>query len=222
MAEAFVFCLIVSIFLGVIAVVAIIHTVTKKKATDHIRLFGEEIGVNVIGGEPFFKSIQWLSFLKKPTRVSGDYKGGAIEVWHFSRSSGKSSHPYIGLKLRLDNKRKLSFQFHKEGLFSKIGKTFGMQDVSVGDAQFDKTFIVKSNDPEFIRAALLPEIMEKFYDAFEQHGAKGTIKLKGNEIYYEEGGRIRSDESRARFAALIDLCADLRETVYVYNEASEL
>jgi hypothetical protein len=218
MAEAFIFFFIVSIFLTVIAVLVTIHTVTKSKGTDHLRLLGEEIGIDVTGGEPYFPSIQWLSFLKKPTRVNGDYRGGTTEIWHFSRGNGKSSSPYIGLKLRLENRRKLSFQFNKEGFFSKIGKTFGMQDVKVGDVEFDKTFIVKCSDPEFIQAALLPEIMEKFHKAFEQLGAKGTIKLKDNEIYYEEGGRIRSDESRARFAALVDLCADLRETVAVYNE----
>lgn len=82
-------------------------------------------------------------------------------------------------------------------------------------------FIIKCSDPEFIRMALLPEIMEKFYDTFEAHGAKGTLKLKDNELYYEEGGRIRSEAVRERFVALIDLCTDLRETVSVYGAAFE-
>lgn len=217
MTGAFIFFTIVSLFLSVVLVIVFMG-LKSKNGTDHLRLLGEQLGVNVIGGEPFFKSIQWLSFIKRPTKVSGDYRGGLLEVWHFSRSSGKSSHPYIGVRMSLDNQRDLSFQFHEEGIFSKIGKTFGMQDVSVGDERFDKTFIVKCSDPDYIRMALLREIMDKFYCTFEEHGARGTIKLKGNEIYYEEGGRIRSDELRNRFAVLIDLCADLRETVAVYNE----
>ena len=201
-------------FLGIV-VVAIRKS---SNGADHIRLLGETLGVDVVGGEPFFESIQWLSFIKKPTKVSGTYRGGTLEVWHFTRGSGKNSSPYIGMKVGLENRRDLSFKIYKEGFFSKIGKTFGMQDVRVGNTAFDKTFIVKCSDPDFIRTALLPEIMEKFFVAFEQHGAKGTIQLEGDEIYYEEGGRIRSEANRARFVALVDLCVDLRETVNVYNE----
>ena len=46
----------------------------------------------------------------------------------------------------------------------------------------DKT-ITKRSDAAFSRTALLPEIMEKFFNADQQGGAKGTIQLKGDEIY---------------------------------------
>lgn len=199
------------------ALLVLFVVIKNMDSTNHLRLLGEELGVTVVGGAPYFKSIGWLSFIKRPTKVLGDYQEGSLEVWHFSRSSGKSSHPYTGVRLGLNNPRGLTFQFYKEGFFSKIGKTFGMQDVSVGDARFDKNFIVKCSDPDFIRVALLPEIIDKFYHTFEEHGAKGTIALKDNEIYYEEGGHIRSEENRAQFVALINLCADLRETAYIYN-----
>jgi len=199
-------------FVGSIAVAA------TRSRTDHIRLLGEDMGITVVGGEPVFKSAGWLSFLKKPTRLAGDYRGGRVELWHFSRSSGKSSTPYIGLRLYVDNPRGLSFQIYKEGVFSKIGKTFGMEDIEVGDPRFDKEFVVKCSDPGFIQAALLPEIKERCYEVFERHGARGTIKLRENEIYYEENGRLNRDARRGRFEALINLCADLRDTVYVYNQ----
>jgi hypothetical protein len=204
-------------FIGFI-MVGIFIAIKKANGTNHLRLLGETLNVQVVGGDPFFKSIRWLSFIRRPTRVSGDYRGNSLEVWHFTRGSGKNSSPYIGVRLGLNNQRDLSFKFYKEGLFSKIGKTFGMQDVPVGDADFDKTFVVKCSDPDFIRTALLPEIKEKFYHAFVHHGAKGTLQLEGNKLYYEEGGRIRSEAIRSRFVSVIDLCADLRETVHVYND----
>lgn len=156
--------------------------------------------------------------MKRPTRVQGDYRGGSLVIWHFSRRSGKSSHPYIGLRLGLENPRNLSFNIYREGFFSKIDKTFGMEDVQVGDAEFDQRFIVKCSDPVFIRMALLPETREKFIKVFEAHKASGSFTLKENEIYYEQSGRIRSDECRTRFVAISDLCADLREMVSVYQE----
>lgn len=155
--------------------------------------------------------------LEKATEVSGDYRGGPLKIWHFTRGSGKNSTPYIGMRLGVNNPRGLTFKFHEEGFLSGIGKTFGMEDVQVGDSRFDDEFIVKCSDPEFIRMALLPEIKERFYQAYEAHKAHGLIKLEEDELYYEEDGRIRSEEVRARFTAVLDLCVDLRETVNVYS-----
>ncbi|NBB79262.1 MAG: hypothetical protein GVY36_07435 [Verrucomicrobia bacterium] len=208
----------VAIFVGGMIIALVTSAKRLKTSGYHLRALGTQLNLDVIGGEPFFKSIPWLAFITKPIRIDGVYRDAPVKVWHFSRGSGRSSTPYIGLKMQISNPRGLSFQFSKEGFFSKVGKTLGMQDIEVGDTRFDRTFIVKCSDPYFIRTALLPEIKEKFYHAFEELGARGTIKLESSEIYYEESGRIRSEKVRERFAALIGLCADLRDTVSVYSE----
>jgi len=37
------------------------------------------------------------------------------------------------------------FTVHRKGIFSDIGKWFGMQDIEIGDEAFDRDFILKSN-----------------------------------------------------------------------------
>ena len=99
------------IAVSVCVFIAVIVTLVKRMdGTDHLRLLGEQLGVHVTGGEPFFKSIKWLSFIKKPTRVFGDYRGVPIEVWHFTRGSGKNRTTFKEM-MRLDIKysRQLSF-----------------------------------------------------------------------------------------------------------------
>ena len=44
------------------------------------------------------------------------------------------------------------FTIYRKGLFSEIGKWFGMQDIGVGDPAFDEAFIIKGNDERKVRA----------------------------------------------------------------------
>ena len=37
------------------------------------------------------------------------------------------------------------FTVYRKGIFSDIGKWFGMQDIEIGDEDFDRDFILKSN-----------------------------------------------------------------------------
>jgi hypothetical protein len=45
-------------------------------------------------------------------------------------------------------------QVYKEGFFSSLGKSLGGQDLEIGDAAFDKAFIIKSNSEEVMRDLL--------------------------------------------------------------------
>ena len=43
------------------------------------------------------------------------------------------------------------FTAYRKGLFSELGKLLGMQDIEVGDPQFDEAFIVKGSDEAKVR-----------------------------------------------------------------------
>jgi sensor c-di-GMP phosphodiesterase-like protein len=38
------------------------------------------------------------------------------------------------------------FAIYRKGFFSDLGKLMGMQDIEVGDPEFDEAFIIKGND----------------------------------------------------------------------------
>lgn len=58
------------------------------------------------------------------------------------------------IKSTLPTAEGYSFDMHHQGLLEEIGKFFGMQDVEVGDPEFDKNVIVKTNDEEQTRQLL--------------------------------------------------------------------
>lgn len=49
------------------------------------------------------------------------------------------------------NPDQFRFAIHEEGFFDDLGKFFGMQDVEIGYPEFDKAFIIKTNDESRVR-----------------------------------------------------------------------
>ena len=43
------------------------------------------------------------------------------------------------------------FTIYRKGFFSDLGKLLGMQDIEVGDPEFDEAFIIKGNDESKVR-----------------------------------------------------------------------
>jgi hypothetical protein len=44
------------------------------------------------------------------------------------------------------NPEGFQFTIYRKGLFSNLGKLLGMQDIEIGDPEFDEAFVVKGND----------------------------------------------------------------------------
>lgn len=121
------------------------------------------------------------------------------------------------LRVAVTNPTGLKLGFSRESILAKIGKPLGMQDIRTGDERFDKLLIVKCSDPDFIHAALLPEIKQRFYEVWEEHKAQGSIKLERDGLVYDEVGKINNDVACNRFAAVAELMCDLGGIVQFYN-----
>ena len=82
----------------------------------------------------------------------------------YTQSTGKSSTTYTRLRVPFVNKNKLKFSIYREGFFSSIGKFFGMQDILIGDFNFDKQFIIKGNDEFKIKHILSDQHLKKLFN----------------------------------------------------------
>jgi len=69
-------------------------------------------------------------------------------------SDGENSTTYTRLRAPFLNPAGFRFEIHRKGPFSGLGKFLGMQDIEVGDPEFDEAFIIKSNDESTVRELL--------------------------------------------------------------------
>jgi hypothetical protein len=98
----------------------------------------------------------WLNFARtNGLQIQGSTNRPVIQGWlgqvyitlnTVVRGSGKNRTTYTQYHASVNAPMPRGLAMHKEGLFSKVGKMFGGQDVQVGDRVIDDAFIIKSQD----------------------------------------------------------------------------
>jgi hypothetical protein len=85
----------------------------------------------------------------------GGWKGNKVQAvvgpWTvtldtYTVSTGKSSVTYTRMRAPYINSEAFRFTIYRKGVFSGLGKMLGMQDIEVGDPEFDEAFIIKGNN----------------------------------------------------------------------------
>lgn len=82
----------------------------------------------------------------------------------YTVSNGKSSTTYTRMRVPFVNKDGLYFKIYRESLFSGIGRYFGMQDIKIGNPDFDDAFVIKGNNEAKIRQLLADPKMKQLID----------------------------------------------------------
>ena len=97
------------------------------------------------------------------TWTAGGFKNDRVEVAHgewtitldtYTVSTGKSSVTYTRMRAPFVNPSGFRFRVHRKSIFSDLGKLFGMQDLEIGDPDFNEHFIIQANDLPSIRRLL--------------------------------------------------------------------
>jgi hypothetical protein len=84
----------------------------------------------------------------------GCRKGSNVQAhvgsWTVTLDMGTSDqdgeNPVTGLRAPYINPNGFQFTIYRKGIFSALRKLLGMQDIEVGDPDFDEAFIIKGND----------------------------------------------------------------------------
>jgi hypothetical protein len=106
----------------------------------------------------------------------------------------------------------MTLRLSKENVFTRAGRKLGIDDVETGDPAFDREFYLKSNKPDFIRVALLPEIRHRLLAAWGK-GLRGSLSADASEAKYAEQGSFSDNKLCARFTAAVELVCDVGEVV---------
>jgi hypothetical protein len=124
------------------------------------RQLSEEIGAE------FVKGGFW-----KQHKVQVHVGPWTITLDTHTESSGESSVTYTRMRAPYVNPEGFRFTIYRKGFFSDLGKLLGMQDIEVGDPEFDEAFIIKGNDE--------PRVVILFSDPKIRRliGAQPKIKL---------------------------------------------
>lgn len=149
----------------------------------------------------------------------GDSVEARVGPWRitldtYTVSTGRSTITFTRLRAPYVNRDGFRFNAYRAGLFSELGKAFGMQDVTVGDPEFDNAFIVKSADEAQARALLADEKLRELLlrqpaislEVVDDEGFFGPeFGENVDELRFHTVGIIKDIE---RLKALFDLFAE--------------
>jgi hypothetical protein len=200
-----------------------------------------EIGADFIKGG-FFKS----------SKVEARIRKWTVTLDTYTVSTGKSSVTYTRMRAPFINKDGFRFKVYRRHLFSAVGKILGMQDVEVGgpkfdsleplfglpgyidpqmiesgDPEFDRDFIIKSNNEQKVRGLFkqikIRELLQSQPSIhLEVKGAGGWPKGGKNkgfdELYFQVTGVIKD---LGRLKRLFELYEEVLSGLHSQGTASE-
>ncbi len=180
------------------------------------RRLGEEAGAEFIEGG-FWKG----------SKVQAHVGPWTVTLDTHTVSTGKSSVTYTRMRAPYVNPEGLRFTVYRKGMFSELGKLLGMQDIEVGDPEFDEACIVKGNDeakvrelfadPE-VRALMLaqPQIRLEVKDSEGWFGPAFPVDV--DELHFQVVGVIKEVD---RLKALFDLFVAVLDRLCRIGSAAE-
>ena len=134
---------------------------------------------------------------------------------------------FTRLRAPFVNPEGFRFRIHRRHLFSGLTEMLGAQDIEIGEAQFDRDFVIKSNDPARVRQLLASPRMRLLLDwqprihfaVRDDGGWFGAKFPQGvDELYFECIGVLKDHEL---LKGLFDLFAETLEQLCIMGSAYE-
>lgn len=162
-------------------------------------------------------TLQLTRFMKMVSggSLQGTMQGRAVRFWHYHTGSGKSRKQWCAVGVRPRRATALTFSLTREGAVSTLKSLFGAKEVVTGDTAFDKAWFVESNQPDFLRAALVPEIRAKLTAAHHDGRSSGQFRFADGEVKYAEVGGFASADQTLRLEKQLSLLQDLADVAEV-------
>ena len=161
-----------------------------------------------VGGE--YKQGEWW---KNRERVDAKVGQWIVTLDTFAVSTGKSTMVFTRIRAPYVNRDGFRFTITRANIFSPIARTLGFQDVEIGEPEFDKAFVIKSNDESRVRTFLAdPELRKQLslqpkltLSVLDDEGWFGTTFPEGvDELKFHTAGIIKDLE---RLQQLFELFA---------------
>jgi hypothetical protein len=113
----------------------------------------------------------------------------------YTESSGETHTTYTRMRVPFLNAGGFRFLIYRKSIFSALGKMLGMQDIEVGDLEFDEAFIIKSNDDGIVRELLSSAEIRELVAA----QPRIRLEIKDNEGWF--GAKFPDDVDELHFLA---------------------
>jgi len=189
------------VFGGIIWAAVVQH----RKMAANLQQLADRLGLDYVG-----KKNSWT----KSPALLGTWQGRALRFWTYSTGSGKSRQTWSAVGIQPRKTGAVQLELRRQGFVTSVMEFFGSKEIQVGDPQFDRNWFIRTNRPEVVRAALVPEIRHKL-DALDTGMRDNGYKLDGGWMQFAIQGAFADAKLIARLEARLPVLADLADVVEV-------
>jgi hypothetical protein len=132
----------------------------------------------------------------KGSKVRAHVGPWTITLDTHTESSGESAVTYTRMRAPYVNPDGFRFTISRKGLFSDLGKLLGMQDIEVGDPEFDEAFIIKANEESRVQTLFADAELR----ALIQAEPKIRLEVKDSEGWF--GPKFPEDVDELHFQVI--------------------
>jgi hypothetical protein len=205
----------VILFMAVMGLVVWAAAKQSRRTMDNLRQAAATLGLQFVEKPPA------LGIFYTDSRATGQLRGKRVELYPFATGSGKSRVQWSAVSAAVLAPTGLTFHLQRQGFGTKLIAFFGAKEITVGDEEFDGDWFIQTNQPEFLRQALLPELRAKITTLVRELGAQARgmeFKLEQNVVRYAEIGSFASGDTCRRCERAADLVGDLADVAEVFAE----
>lgn len=169
------------------------------------------------GGRRIFKGVKrkvvapvgrWS--LTRDTFERWSPRAGGFSYTRHGAGEYHSSTTHTLMEAQYQSGRRFRFSVYCAGFFGRLGRGLGAQDIEIGDAEFDRDFIVKGDDAEQVQRLLASAQLR---EAVRRALSKGHVEIKEpGQLYFQQESTIKDAEH------LIDLHELFEETLNKLQE----
>lgn len=200
--------LVLPAMVGIVILLLWAARVHARKTHARVRDFAQRAGLRAV--EKTALGFTWVE------SIEGTQMGRTIRYWTFSTGSGKSRTTWVAVGVRPRAGAALQFDLTRQTFGSKIMEMFGVKEIKVGDPVFDEAWFVRTNQPDYLAAALVPSIRARLMAApAGRWGAR--YKLENGVVQYQEQGQLARPEVLERLEAHLPLLHELADVAEVFG-----
>ncbi|MBL7909573.1 MAG: hypothetical protein JNJ41_00795 [Bacteroidia bacterium] len=135
--------------------------------------------------------------------LTGSFNQKVIQVNTYYVGSGKNRTIVTRMDIFLDNGQLAEFSLYKETIFSKLGELLGSVDIKTGNAEFDKTFRLKSKNETETQKIFNDEVINHCQNVKKDF--TGTILSKENKLSFFMNGLPGNKMQLLHFNCLLSI-----------------
>jgi len=204
--EDLIFLLIpLTFFVGFFALIFWIIGWTYRKTGEHWKKLANHFDLNLDLPET-----KWQWVMGNFPTASGKVKEYSIYIDMYTRGSGKQKTTYTRFSINLNKAVNNYIKLSREGLFSKIGKAFGAQDIEIGHKDFDDRFIIKTDNESFAKRVLSGRVRSLILRNLR---FSGFLEIKDNMMVYSEIMTLNSQRNLEELQETIDVAVQIAKEI---------